>query len=99
MAFPETLPDFADLVASMRALGVTSAFGVTLGPPPSRAEVIEKTITLAPPAEQERLNKELAEERHRIRVEKARDDMRLLLAASGVEYSNDHLDKLIGPIE
>ena len=103
MGFPDTLEDYRSLVVLMREHGVISACGVTLGPTPSRAVAIENAIESAamesaPPLLLERLNKELAEERRRIRVEKAREDMRTLLAASGIDYTNEQLDKMIGPV-
>lgn len=98
MAFPESLADFAQLVDSMRTLGVVSAFGVVLGPPPAKVVALEKAAETAAPGDRERLNKELADEEHRLRVERARADMRLQLAASGREYSDEEIDHLTGPV-
>ena len=95
MAFPDSHQDFISLVTSMRELGVVSAFGVLLGPPPSKGESAAARL--------DRLEREggqeLAEERLRVRREEAREHLRLELGASGRTYSDEQLDAMIGRIE
>jgi hypothetical protein len=96
--YPDSRADFVELVGEMRSLGVLAAFGVTLGPPPPKVQKLEQAAALAPPGEAERLNKELAEERRRLRIEAARADMRNLLAASGgQDYSDARIDAMLDP--
>jgi hypothetical protein len=96
--FPESHGEFEVLVDSMRRLGVVSAFGIVLGPEPTKAAQLEKAAELATPAEQARLNKELAEEKRRLRIEKAREEMRLQLGAvGGHDYTDKQIDIYIDP--
>jgi hypothetical protein len=90
--YPDSHQDFLALVTSMRELGVVSAFGVVLGPPPTAADRL-KAAERKPVSTQE-----AAEERLRLRREEAREHLRLELAASGRIYSDEQLDEMIGPL-
>lgn len=68
----------------MRELGVTSAFGVTLGPPPTRLEKLQAVSNQEPTPE---IEQELARA-----AEEAWDEQtRMFLAATGKNYSVDEL--------
>lgn len=81
----------------MRELGVTEAFGVKLGPPPSKLEELE--------AKQERepsplLGEAIGELRRQQRLQAARDAVRERLGAvGGFDLSDDQVDRYIDPSE
>jgi hypothetical protein len=80
------------LVLKMRELGVLQADGVVLGPVPPRAAQLDARAAQGAPVQQE-----LAEA---IRAEKLyalREDVRLQLAASRPNISDEECDALIGP--
>lgn len=83
------------LVPVMRELGVLQAFGVILGPPPPKAVVLEARTQSEP--ENTQIRQELAEEMRRHRLEQAREEIRLDLAASNPNLSDEECDALIGP--
>lgn len=87
------------VVPVMRELGVAVFGDVELGLPPAKTAVLEAQAERAAPAEQERLNKELAEERRRQRIDEARAEMRLTLAHTGRSYTDAEIDQFLGPIE
>lgn len=76
----------------MREVGALQAFGVVLGPPPSRVETLAASVARGDSEPQE-----LAEERRRARVEAAREEKRLELAATGRSYSDEEIDRFLDP--
>lgn len=97
MTFPGSVQDLEGLVSSMRRLGVVSAFGVVLGPEPTRAEDLARAASAAGDTERPKMTQELAEELRRVRIERAREDMRDTLAATGRDYSDEDIDRLLDP--
>ncbi len=93
MAFPESAPEVAELARVMRELGILQACGVVLGPPPPRAEAIAAAVARGDAEPQE-----LAEEKRRARIEDARGEKRLELAATGRTYSDEEIDRFIDPM-
>ena len=95
MPYPETDQDFRSLVASMRELGVLQAFGVTLGPEPTRLQKLEAE------GKQRKLTKaeelEVARETLEARIQGARQDMRDALAHNGISYTDEQIDRLLPP--
>lgn len=91
MSWPESEPDFRALVGAMRELGVLQAFGVTLGPEPTKLEKLERSAASDEDrAERDRLRKEerIASERERVRN---------LLAGTGKTYTVEQIDEYIDP--
>jgi hypothetical protein len=77
------LHELTALVAEMRALGVTKAFGVELGPAPHLPPPPERPLT--------------PEEKKEARIAEARDEMRARLFATGKEYTDEQIDRLLDP--
>jgi hypothetical protein len=71
------------IVSKMRALGVVSACGITLGPEPKPPAPPERPLT--------------PEEKKEARIAEARDEMRAKLYATGREYTDAEIDRLLDP--
>jgi hypothetical protein len=93
--FPASVADLTDLVRCMRDLGVVSAFGVVLGPPPPRAQEIAVALRDAPPEKAAELTQELAAELRTQRISDALDEVREKLAATGREYTDEELWRFV----
>lgn len=83
------------LVPVMRELGVLQAFGVILGPPPPKAVALE--IKAAAEPDNAEVRQELAEELRRAKLYDLREGIRLDLAATRPDMSDEECDELIGP--
>lgn len=102
MAWPSgesELASFVALVRAMRDLGVVSAFGVTLGPPPSKVHELTAAARDAPPERKAVLEQEIAEELRHQRIEALCEEYRDKLAATGREYSNEEILAQFVPAE
>lgn len=83
------------VIQMMRELGVVQAFGVTLGPPPTRLQQLESAARTAPPDQKPVLEQELAQELREQRINDLIDEYRDKLAATGREYTREQIMRLI----
>jgi hypothetical protein len=72
---------FGEVVRMMRDLGVVQAFGIILGPAPRPA----------PSPEEEK------RDRRQERIDEARAEVRIQLAATGHDYTDAQIDALLEP--
>lgn len=89
--------DLPGLVQIMRDLGVVQAFGVVLGPEPSKVTKLEAEAREATPERKAQINQEVAQELREQRIAELYDEYRNLLAATGKEYSEEELKRFIPP--
>lgn len=78
------------IVPVMRRLGVAQAFGVVLGPEPTKVETLARAVEEKPTPE---LEAELRKAKRQAEIEELRD----LLSANGHEYTDEQLERLLPP--
>jgi hypothetical protein len=86
--WPEEEQRLRQRVSVMRELGVTSAFGVTLGPAPRRLTPLEKL-------EERAASEDTPEARRDARVEAAREEIRAKLGIW--DLSPEQCDRMLDP--
>jgi len=89
MAYPENVQDFRELCAAMRKEGAVQAFGVVLGPKPTRLQELENAETPEEKAELSKLRRDA-------RIEAARQAVRDKLGV-GDGFSLEYIDSLVDP--
>ncbi len=87
---PQERDAFRAFVGTMRELGVVSAFGIALGPAPTRAQELAAADEAKPALEQE-----LAEELRKARMAELLAEYRDKLAATGRDYTDEELVRII----
>lgn len=89
--------ELSDFVRAMRDLGVVQAFGIVLGPEPTKLAKLEAEKRAAPPEKTAALDEEIARELREARIEAARQEVRDKLAATAREYTVEQIDSMIDP--
>lgn len=92
---PQERDAFRAFVGTMRELGVVSAFGIALGPAPTRAQELAAAVRDAADEAKPALEQELAEELRKARMAELLAEYRDKLAATGRDYTDEELVRII----
>lgn len=92
-SFPANLDQLRELVASMRELGVASAFGVVLGPEPGKAEKLAQELAKADGVAKVKLTEELREELARVKRAEQRQQIRDMIGDA--DMTDEACDKYL----